>query len=141
MKFSYEVILSTASQLNAFTIYFQIKHSTVKQTDNEGNIRQVNILEVNGPCLPHHLHNLTALLQRTQNHDFSMTFNTYEPSVPFNSSVNTGTTNKELSNTDRVPFGMNSQTFDPFFHQIPIADRLACMRELYCNDEGFSWNT
>lgn len=120
---------------------FQIKHSTVKQTDNEGIIKQVNILEVNGPCLPHHVHNLTALLQRTQNHDFSMTFNTYEPSVPFNSSVNTGTTNKELSNTDRVPFGMDSQTFDPFFHQIPITDRLACIRELYCSDEGFSWNT
>ncbi|CAG2232303.1 DONSON [Mytilus edulis] len=77
-------ILSPSSFKGAALKSHKVKHSIARQPDVDGNIRQVHILEVAGPVLPHHVQTISSLLHRTQNQDFSLTFNTHEPSQPFN---------------------------------------------------------
>ena len=116
---------------------FQVKHSIVRQKDMDFKNKPVHILEIAGPILPHHVQNLTALFHRTQDQDFSLTFNTHDPTVPFNftlpTSANTG--------ADRLKLDMTQSVHDPFFDLMEISDRLSCLKEVYCNKEGYSWIT
>ncbi|XP_071135392.1 protein downstream neighbor of son homolog [Mytilus edulis] len=130
-------ILSPSSFKGAALKSHKVKHSIARQPDVDGNIRQVHILEVAGPVLPHHVHTISSLLHRTQNQDFSLTFNTHEPSQPFNVKCLPGEEN--IVENCRRSFLMEDQMYDSFFSGQCIADRLTCIHELTCEKEGYTW--
>lgn len=113
-----------------------MKHSLVKQTEMDGTINHVHILEISGPVLPHHVHQIRKVLERTQKGEFTLTFNTHEPTVPFNAKLPVSECNPE-----REKMKMRGEKFDTFFDVSDIDDRLTCIRELYCRDYSYGWVT
>lgn len=118
-----------------YTCSFQVKHSLVKQTETDGSIDHVHILEIAGALLPHHVHRIRKVLERTQG-EFTLTFNTHEPTVPFNAKLSTTDNNPE-----REKMNMKGDNFDSFFDNCEIEDRLTCIRELYCKKCVYNWAT
>lgn len=114
----------------------QVKHSIARRPDTDGSIRQVHILEIAGPILPHHVHTLSSLLQRTQSSDFSLTFNTHEPTYPFN--INCASEDSS-SVINRQVLDMEGSVYDSFFSCKSIAERLTSIHELSCDDRGYTW--
>jgi hypothetical protein len=106
----------------------------VKQTETDGSINHVHILEIAGPVLPHHVHCIRRILERTQGGEFTLTFNTHEPTVPFNAKLSTTDCNPE-----REKMNMRGDNFDAFFDNCEIDDRLTCIRELYCKNHTYDW--
>lgn len=115
---------------------YKVKHSLVKQTEMDGTINHVHILEISGPVLPHHVHQIRKVLERTQKGEFTLTFNTHEPTVPFNAKLPVSECNPE-----REKMKMRGEKFDTFFDVCDIDDRLTCIRELYCRDYSYDWAT
>ncbi|XP_046554130.1 LOW QUALITY PROTEIN: protein downstream neighbor of son homolog [Haliotis rubra] len=62
----------------------KLKHSVAKQTDASGNIQKGHVIEMSGPILPHHVLNVSHLLRDLQEEDFTLTFNTHEPTASLN---------------------------------------------------------
>ncbi|XP_061176544.1 protein downstream neighbor of son homolog [Saccostrea echinata] len=114
----------------------KVKHSLVKQTETDGSINHVHILEISGAVLPHHVHHIRKVLERTQKGEFTLTFNTHEPTVPFNAKLSVTDCNPE-----RERMKMRGDKFDSFFDVCEIDDRLTCIRELYCKDYEYNWAT
>ena len=136
---------------------FQVKHSTVKQSDKEGHISHANILEVTGPILTSHSQALTALFHHTQSADFSFVYSNHDSTTPFNilpkvlkahscelpkedryhgneqcesNQKNPGATELQLSNMA-----------NRFYKHTEISDRLSSVKEVVCSMDGFSWET
>ncbi|XP_062605339.1 protein downstream neighbor of son homolog [Saccostrea cucullata] len=114
----------------------KVKHSLVKQTETDGSINHVHILEISGAVLPHHVHRIRKVLERTQKGEFTLTFNTHEPTVPFNAKLSVTD-----CDPDRAKMKMRGDKFDSFFDVCEIDDRLSCIRELYCKDYEYNWAT
>ena len=113
-----------------------MKHSLVKQTEIDGTINHVHILEITGPVLPHQIHRIRKVLERTQQGEFTLTFNTHEPTVPFNARLPLSECSPE-----KEKMKMTEDNFDSFFNVSEIDDMLACIRELYCKDYNYDWAT
>ncbi|XP_071114520.1 protein downstream neighbor of son homolog [Haliotis cracherodii] len=62
----------------------KLKHSVAKQTDASGNFQKGHVIEMSGPILPHHVLNVSHLLRDLQKEDFTLTFNTHEPTAALN---------------------------------------------------------
>lgn len=119
-----------------FLCLLQVKHSIARQGDVDGSIRQVHILEVGGPVLPHHVHTMSSLLQNTQHNNFTLTFNTHEPTHPFN--IKCSSQNEDTPDI-RPTLNMQNSKFDSFFSGQGISDRLTSTHELVCDKDGYSW--
>ena len=119
-----------------FLCLLQVKHSIARQGDVDGSIRQVHILEVGGPVLPHHVHTMSSLLQNTQHNNFTLTFNTHEPTYPFN--IKCSSQNEDTPDV-RQTLNMQNSKFDSFFSGQGISDRLTSTHELVCDKDGYSW--
>ncbi|XP_060071651.1 protein downstream neighbor of Son-like [Ylistrum balloti] len=134
----------------------KVKHSLVKQMDNNKQIKSVHILEVLGAVLPHHLANYMSLLSNTQEGEFSLTLNTHEPSVALNVPVGMETDQSPVgSETDQSPVGsetdkskvgaareqleMAHKKFDPFFTNKALDSKLTCIKEVHCKQSQFSY--
>ncbi|XP_048769188.2 protein downstream neighbor of son homolog [Ostrea edulis] len=128
-------ILSPSPFRGAAVQSHKVKHSLVKQTETDGSIDHVHILEIAGALLPHHVHRIRKVLERTQG-EFTLTFNTHEPTVPFNAKLSTTDNNPE-----REKMNMKGDNFDSFFDNCEIEDRLTCIRELYCKKCVYNWAT
>lgn len=102
----------------------------------DGTINHVHILEISGPVLPHHVHQIRKVFERTQKGEFTLTFNTHEPTVPFNAKLPVSECNPESEKMK-----MREEKFDTFFDVCDIDDRLTCIRELYCKDYRYDWAT
>ncbi|XP_033740596.1 protein downstream neighbor of son homolog [Pecten maximus] len=129
-------ILAPTSFKGATLKSHKVKHSLVKQMDNNKQIKSVHILEILGPVLPHHISSYNSLFRDTQEGCFSLTFNTHEPSISFNAVV--GSEDDQSNNASiREQFVMRHKKFDPFFSNRPLDTRLTCIREIHCKG-GYS---
>lgn len=116
----------------------KVKHSLVKQMDNNKQIKSVHILEILGPVLPHHVASYKSLFSDTQDGSFSLTFNTHEPTVSFNAVI--GSEDDQSDNrTIREQYLMGHHKYDAFFSNKQLDTRLTCIREIHCKGGNSSF--
>ncbi|KAK3098985.1 hypothetical protein FSP39_024959 [Pinctada imbricata] len=122
------------------TILAPVKHSIVRQKELDFRNKQMHILEIVGPILPHHIQRFSALFSHTQNNNYSFTFNTHEPTVPFNFDLPCINSDDSVEK-EREKLDMQEDVHNSFFDVIEISDRLSSIKELHRSKEGYSWIT
>lgn len=61
-----------------------MRSTTAKETLRNGRYRDVEVLEISGPILPHHTLRLASRLCQQGRPPLTFSYNTYEPTQPFN---------------------------------------------------------
>lgn len=134
-------ILSPTSFVGATVKTNRIRHSVAKMS-MEGETQDAHVLEIHGPLMPHHQLNIAALLRHGLADTAVISYNTHEPTAPFNMEA-TGDVESDsgmsTASSKLWEAGLH-KTVRGQFVKCSALERGTVLHEVKCLEDGYTWS-
>ncbi|XP_070568866.1 protein downstream neighbor of son homolog [Ptychodera flava] len=116
----------------------KVKHRTVQQYQN-GKVENLGNVEITGPILPHNAFHLCRLFQQTQGGGFTVSCNTYDATVPFNTATNVEELeNEQVISSSLEDCGLQQDCLKSFMQPTHLGT--LAIRDLKYQHGLYNWN-